>query len=149
MDGTKTRTRIAKHILQNRSCIDFTQIVHIQMEEILKAGHINIIIQVRSPRIAQSVPTTQIRNRCNSWNPDKGFENDSIWPGAHWQKINNGRFCNRKAFRSVQGNFIFHWNSLKNHLGGKHWRIYTANVLNPVAPHLCTAVKGRVEHSNH
>ena len=109
----------------------------------------------QSEYILLRIPTTQVRYRStdghNQWNPDKGFENDSIWPGAHWQKIHNGRFCNRKAFRSVQGNFIFHWNSLKNHLGGKHWRIYTANVLNPVAPHLCTAVKGRVEpfDSNH
>ena len=74
------------------------------------------------------------------------FENDNIWPGAHWQKINNGRFCNRKAFRSTQGNFIFHWNSLKNHVGGKHWRIYSASVLNPVAPHLCMAVQGSIAH---
>ena len=75
-----------------------------------------------------------------------GFENDSIWPGANWQKINNGRFCNRKAFRCTQGNFIFHWNSLKNHVGGKHWRIYSASVLNPVAPHLCMAVQGSIAH---
>ena len=74
------------------------------------------------------------------------FEDDRIWPGKNWHKMDSGRMCGRKAFRMTQGVHLFHWNSLKSHMGNNAWKVYAKSALEKTSPHLCMGVKGSIGH---
>ena len=58
--------------------------------------------------------------------------------------MDSGRMCGRKAFRMTQGVHLFHYYSVRHHMGEKPWKVYAENFLEQTSPHLCMAVKGSI-----